>query len=1619
MDIRIRGAREHNLKGVDVDVGDRLTVVTGVSGSGKTSLVFDTLYHEARRRFLDVFSTGVQPLRLAPANVDSLTGVGPAVAVGQNLLNRNPLSTLATASGLHPFFRLLYARFGLRYCAQCGTSLSILSEDEILDRLLSMLRQQKVTVYAPIVKDARGSHRTLLAILAEEFGQIALIVDGKPWTMRRLRSSDEHTIEVKLADIPKSSPLPMVRSVIQKAAALGVSAVVAQNASSREILSRSYVCPSCGTHFDEIQPVHFHTPCPYCKGEGCQECGDSGLLPQAAAVRWEGLRINELLALAVDEALALFLRARMPSSTVRLESEIMRRLNALHTVGLGYVQLNRPSPTLSRGESQRVRLAVSLASRLEDVLHVLDEPTIGQHPADVARLLPAFRKLAGPVVYVEHDRAAAAYADRAIDLGPKAGEEGGRVVFTGTPADLWESDTVTGRYFSLRESVVTPTPRPKPREFLRILGAEVHNLQTIDISIPLGRLAVITGVSGSGKSTLVEDVIVPSLVSGKPVNCKAVVGPKLKAVLVDQSPIGHNPRSNPATYTKLSDIVRDLYARETGLSPSHFSFNRPEGACPTCRGMGAIEVKMRYLPSTWIPCSDCDSQRFSDNVLAGIVEFGEQKLSISDFYKLSVSQVRALLADDNRLSPSNRDSVRSMLEALVTIGLGYVPIGQPSPSLSGGESQRVKLAKFLGKKKLGDRLIILDEPTTGLHASDLRGLLDVLNTLVQAGATVVVVEHNMDIVQAADWVIDLGPGAGPSGGKVVYEGPPGELTRIKTSATGQALRREKSIHPHAEGRKTTSSSTFISIKNARANNLKSVDVDIPKGLLTVVTGLSGSGKSSLVHDVLEAEAKRRFLESLSLYERQGIHEGPEAHATSVSGLGVSLSIVPSQRLYDKRSTVGTVTEISHHLAVLLATVGERTCLRCGAVMERGLEWVCPKCKETAPILEGRHFSSSTYSSACPSCNGIGNLPVPAPDKLIINPDRPLCGGAMYSPGFFPKGFICKPYNSGYYFVRALGQRYGFDPETIPWNEMSPEAQKAFLFGDSEPLDVTLESRTRPPTTKRLPYRGIYGWIGDWDVGGTYTTTKACTQCNGTGFRPEVLTVRLAGYNIHEFGEMSLAGFSQILSAIKVEDLSFAPSKGSLRTILKRLSFLINVGVGYLHLNRISATLSAGEAQRVRIAGMLGSGLTSLTVLLDEPSRGMHPSEVEALAALLKELTHEGNTVIVVEHDPVLIRAADHIVEMGPGAGANGGKVVAEGTIGDVARTDTPTGRWLRGESKMEISRDRREAKGWLIVKGARENNLQGEEVKIPLGVLVGICGVSGSGKSTLMIDTIGRALAPKEITTSVAKEPVQPGVHDSIEGAPRRTIVLDQTREHILNPGQFLDLFRSLTSLYAESSDARALGLSEEDLTRPCSACDGRGLVRIDMGFLPDAFTPCETCQGTGRSRESWEVHLKGVAFPDLGQLTIDRTFELFGESEIIARKLQAAREVGLGYLVLHQPGRTLSGGECQRLKIAAELSQKVSAETLYILDEPTVGQHIEDVERLIGVLRKIVDSGNSVFVIEHHPHVLAACDWLIELGPGAGPEGGRITGSGIPEQVARLGSPTSPYLREVLEGRA
>ncbi|MFI6832602.1 hypothetical protein ACIBG5_36205 [Kribbella sp. NPDC050241] len=1547
----VLGAAEHNLRAVDVSFGPGLTAVVGVSGSGKSSLAFDVVYAEARRRFVESLALGGNSARVPAARVRRIEGLGPAVAVAQNVLNRNPASTLATSVGLHPFLRILYSRFAEVTCPHCHVPVRALSAEERLTTALDLLaHNDSLDVDVAIVRGLVGSHARLLAGIRGEFAQVT--VDGRPCaaTPARLDPLRPHDIVVRVATLRRGLRAAEVRATLERADALGRPEVLLGGTP----FLRAPICPQCGAWVRPLAPSAFR--------------GDN----DTSSHRIDGITFQELIGRSVTEVLEFVQRLPFGSRARRIQDELLRRLRPLRELGLGYLALDRSMPTLSRGEAQRTRLAVVLSGRLEDLLHVLDEPTIGLHHSDLRRLLDAIAALPGPVLMVEHDPLAVAMADDVVEIGPGGGDAGGRLVFQGPPADLWKAGTASGTGFSAGARRQRPR-RPVAADRIRVTGASLRNLRAVDCEIPLGSLTVITGPSGAGKTTLSQEVLLASLRERGPVGCTRFDAPVTRARAVDQAPLGNNPRSNPATYTKVLDRIRDVFASETGRSASDFTFNRAEGACPDCEGMGSVAIGMSYLAPIWVPCEACDGRRYRPEVL----EATWAGRSIADVLALSVDEATAMFVE--------HPSVTRILGSLQEVGLGYLTLGQPSPSLSGGEAQRVRLAREVAKARSGD-LVLLDEPTTGLHPGDLDRLLAVLDRLTDSGCTVVVVEHQPDVIAAADWRIDLGPGGGPDGGRLQHCGPP-------------VAEKQPRVRPRATPRTDRRSSDAVRVRGARAHNLQGVDVDFAKGRFTVVTGVSGSGKSSLVHDVVESEATRRLLECLSVYERQSVREGPEAPVESLTGLGPTMGIDASGLMFDAhgpgfsvwdadRVTVGRSTDLDRLLAVIIARAGVRTCLACSRDTVRRTSqkpeaaWICDDCGTTAVPIEPRHLVGSPVST-CPQCLGLGVEREFDFTKLIEHPDVPVYGGVFGgSLAWFGTTRGEEPP------MRSLAERYRFDFDRTPWKALSEEAQHAVLYGDAF-------------------WRGLNAWAAN-DVGGKESTVFPCRECGGRQLRTPYLAIRLQGRGRDELFSTSLADLEAVLTSIDVpEDRQAAEA----RTIaLRRLAFLRAVGLGYLQLNRTTWTLSAGEAQRIKLASVLGDGLVGMTVLLDEPSRGLHPSEVTALARTLTELRAAGNTVIAVEHDPIIIRAADDVIEIGPGPGRSGGRLVELDSPQSVTRAV------LEGQVAA-IHRDRRrEPAGWMQVTGARENNLDGLAVRVPLGVLVGVCGVSGSGKSSLVVDTIALGLTrPKTNIPGRGVIRVRPGDHDSISGAPQRTVVADQSRAEITSPGMFLGLIGAVRKEFAASEAAVEQGITIKDLTYQCDACKGKGAWQQDMSFLPSVPQTCDACGGSGYRHEAATLLERGRSLTDIEALTIAELVDEWGDLDAVRRVGGAAVALGLGYLVVRQPGWSLSGGEAQRLKLAKEFARTTKSTALYVLDEPTVGLQATDVAVLVHTLDTLIAAGNSVLVVEHDPAFLAACDWLIELGPGAGPDGGRIVFEGPLDAFIEAGTATAPHLAGVL----
>ncbi len=938
---------------------------------------------------------------------------------------------------------------------------------------------------------------------------------------------------------------------------------------------------------------------------------------------------------------------------------------------------------------------------------------------------------------------------------------------------------------------------------------------------------------------------------------------------------------------------------------------------------------------------------------------------------------------------------------------------------------------------------------------------------------------------------------------------------------------------------------WIVVHGARQHNLKNLSFRIPRDRLVVITGLSGSGKSSLAFDTLYAEGQRRYVESLSAYARQFLGQMDKPDVDHIDGLSPAVSIDQKSTSRNPRSTVGTVTEVYDYLRILFARAGEPHCPGCGkpiqrmtveqivdatmlfgegarvqilapvirgkkgefksviqdiarqgyvrvrvdgkmyevtddipmhrykkhtieAVVDRlvlrvdaqqrlaesietalklsdGLVTVsvvdgeerlfsekfsCPDCGIALGDIEPRMFSFNSPYGACPECMGLGTKTEFDPERIVRDPDLPLKEGAL-APFVHKNGELKEWWPD---LFEALGRHVGFDA-SAPYRTLSAKAKDAIFHGVPEPIvvEVSYGRRTRRYETS---FEGVLAHLkkryenteSEWvkrDLE-QYMSTRPCPVCEGKRLKPESLAVTIDGKNISEVTDLSVSDalefFEQLPERLTPRQRTIG--ERAIREIRERLGFLQDVGLGYLTLSRNARTLAGGEAQRIRLATQIGSGLMGVLYILDEPSIGLHQRDNSRLIETLLRLRDLGNTVIVVEHDEEMIRTADWVLDLGPGAGADGGEIVAQGPLEEFLESDSRTAKYLRGELSIPVPAVRREPTAWLTLKGAKGNNLKNLTVKIPLGVFACVTGVSGSGKSTLIQDTLYPRLMYEIYGTRGTWEP-----HDALEGVERidKVIDIDQSpigRTPRSNPATYTGVFDMIRELFAMTPDAKMRGYKPGRFSfnvkgGRCEACKGDGIIRIEMVFLPDVYVPCEVCKGKRYNRETLEIRYKGKNIAEVLEMTIQEALEFFAPIPKIKRKLQTLADVGLGYVHLGQPATTLSGGEAQRIKLSAELGKRSTGRTLYILDEPTTGLHFEDIRKLLGVLHRLVDQGNTVLVIEHNLDVIKTADWILDLGPEGGDAGGELVCCGTPEQVAACKrSHTGAYLAKLLHGR-
>lgn len=1897
--IEVRGARQNNLKGLDLDLPTgKFIVVTGPSGSGKSSLAFQTLYAEGQRRYVETFSPYTRQFfdRMDKPQVDAIRGIPPAIAIEQQNAVKTTRSTVGTITEINDYLKLLFPRLAQGFDPVTGEEITPDTPESILRKSAERFGRERPLLVLFTVDVPVGTAVTDFFAFLQQQGYLRLWVYGQAYRSDDPEAYGRRRLPARV-DIIQDRVAPTRRTrfleAVERALDLGkgVVTLLDPESGSRASYSRGWSAPESGTVLKPPTPglFSFNHPlgaCPACRGFGrvigididkalpdkslsiaeglvrafqgdtyseceadlercararglslvtpfdelspedqrwiiegeggdpeeswqqglwygvrgffdwlesrayrmpvrvflsryrsytlCKVCQGTRLKPEALAFHLAGRTLPELWQLSIDELARFFARldtAAADKTTAMLHREISNRLHYLQEVGLGYLNLDRPTRTLSGGEIERVNLTTCLGASLTSTLFVLDEPTVGLHPRDVGKLigvLGRLRDLGNTLVVVEHEEAVIRAADHLIDIGPGRGEGGGELVYAGPGAGdetqaahlLREHPrSLTLQYLSGEKALPRASARRRPRQWLSVKRAAQHNLKKIDVDFPLGVLCCVSGVSGSGKSTLVHSVLYGNLLQSLGLatsdteigQCRELrgTGHVREVVMVDQSPLARTPRSTPIVYTGLFDAVRKLFAespegKARSLTPGYFSFNSGAGRCGRCLGNGFEKVEMQFLSDLFVTCPECEGKRYTPEALE-IELFGR---NIHEVLSLTVAEASAWFAS---MGEKHASAVVAGLELLAEVGLGYLRLGQPLNTLSGGESQRLKLVGHLlatpaRKREDGKTaLLIFDEPTTGLHFDDTAMLLKTFDRLVESGDSVIVIEHNLDVIAAADHVIDLGPEAGSGGGELVVCGTPEEVAACPDSHTGRYLRerlatpgtaasakpsRQKGQAPKATARgsalpsvrvaegapsasalplveRRRAADNVISLHGARENNLKNIDLILPREQFVVLTGLSGSGKSTLAFDILFAEGQRRFLDSMSTYARQFVEQMERPDIDHIAGLPPTVAIEQRISRGGGKSTVATVTEVWHFLRLLYAKLGQLYSPDTGKPVEK-----------QSPSAIVTRLRAEAARSAHP-------IRVMAP---LVRSRKGYHSEVAEWAG--KQGFETLYIDGRFVPVAEFQRLERFKEHSIDLvvGEIGPQApaeavlelvetalrlgKRSLRFLDAKDQIQVMNTEMVDPDTGRsfealdprlFSYNSPHGWCPSCRGYGIVVTPGSaaerdaesvldaelreewrlsqleaesvslpCPECEGARLNEVARHVRIGELAITDLARLSVSAGRQLIDGFRFTGRDALIARDILPEIVQRLRFMEEVGLGYLQLDRSATTLSGGESQRIRLAAQLGSNLRGVLYILDEPTIGLHPRDNAKLLDTLAALKDKGNSLVVVEHDEDTIRRADHLIDLGPGAGSLGGQVVWQGNPRELFRS-TPGKARRRGKTSAPdkapihsptqeafahplvhplrgARRDLpapRQADAWLVIKGARANNLKNLEVRLPLGRLVVISGISGSGKSSFLRGVLKPAVTealtnPKSAKAKAPKRGQGAGKRrwDSLSGADQIEAVYEVDQSPIgktsrSTPATYVKVFDDIRALFAQLPESRARGYTASRFSfnvegGRCEACMGNGAIKLEMNFLPTTYVVCEECGGRRYSAATLEVEYNGKSIGDVMDLSIEEAAEFFAGVPKISRTLNLMRETGLGYLRLGQPSPSLSGGEAQRIKLVAELTRGLGRaaharlrqnrqpkSTLYLIEEPSIGLHLADVKRLLDVMHRLVDEGHTVVVIEHSLEIMAEADYLIDIGPEAGEAGGEIVACGTPEEVATSKfSRTAPFLAERLQ---
>ena len=1585
--ITIRRARENNLKNISVQIPHNcLTVITGVSGSGKSSLAFDTVFREGQRRFLESFSGYSRQFmgKTYKPDVDEITGILPAIAIDQKSMVRSSRSTVGTISGLYDYLRLLFARIG--------------KPQKELDIKIhrSLFSFNSPTGYCPVCKglgiNDKISQRLIVADENKTLREGALVITTPSGyiiysqvtmeVMNQVCNAHGFNVDIPWKDLSKEE-----KHVVMYGSGRIKIPFGKHTLESRMKWTGIKAKPREEGYYKGIIPVmeeilkRDRNPniLRFAETVTCEACSGTKLREEALEVKIGEYNIADLSAMPVENMaktlFALNFGRKDKDIAEPILSEIKRITGLFNKLRLDYLTLERESSTLSGGELQRLKLLGLIGSGITNVLYVFDEPGAGLHPSDNENLIKVMDSLiseGNTVIAVEHDKDTMRNADFLLDIGPKAGIKGGEIVFSGKYQDFFQSTTqsITKDYLLGKKSVVF-NHQPKIRGAIKFIGCKKNNLDNIDVEIKLNELNVVCGVSGAGKTSLVKGVIAENLgklLAGKDDfrHLDKIEGnTQIKKVLeVDRSPIGKTLRSNPATYIGLFDKIRDLFASLPGSKArkwkkGRFSFNTKGGRCEECEGAGIKNIGMHFLGNINAPCELCNGKRFNKETL----EIMYNGKDISQVLDLSINQALEFFHD--------KKEIIRYLEVMRELGLGYLKLGQPSNTLSGGEAQRLKLAEELVKKVKQPALYIFDEPTVGLHFYDIQNLLKVFERILNAGHTILLIEHDPKIISLAGYLIELGPGSGSKGGKGVFSGTASQMKESPNSITAAYLNNKQEV---CRKKQTFQEDKPLKLKDVKTHNLKNINLELPKNQVVTFAGVSGSGKSSLVYDTIYAEAANRYSLNLSAYIRSYLPKTGKGDFKSIENITPVVAINKKRPARNPRSIVATFTGIYDYLRILYTRFG--------------------KDQNDEPVKKFRlsDLSFNHEAGACPVCKGLGRIMACDPQKLVTQPGKSLINGAL--DGTKTGKFYGDPYGQYVAILTEVGKQKNIDFNK-PYNELSGQEKNIAMYGcGKEVFEVKWEY-------KRKNRVGVHEFKGQWhgftkhvddeyvlkhqDQRGekmlTIMRERKCSACYGN-------RIKIQNQDIFFYGK----AFPSAIKMTVDDSIGFFTTtwdeslQSIIQPIKQKAEAMKALGLEYISFDREVSTLSSGEWQRLKIATHIYEGLTGITYILDEPSTGLHHKNIKTLSGIIQMLKQRGNSVFLVDHNPQVIKNSDRIIELGPGAGNKGGEIIFNSSPKDIQKCN-------KSLLKEYIDREwhktgKFESKSPLIsIKGANAHNLKNIDVDFYQGMINVITGVSGSGKSTLLFDVVYESLQ-RNIPVNCNRF--------YLESPQQVFLISDEQVKEIQRstPITFTGLLKEICEEFTKNNDQskkiKPSTLSFHSKEGQCPTCKGQGKIKVPMDFVTDVWLTCEQCNGKRYKPGVLKCSYNGKTISGIMSMPFSEAALLFASNKKLKEKLLLFEELGLGYLKLGHDFTSLSGGELQRIKLIRTLIE-VKEPAIILMDEPSSGLHFKDIEKLLKVLYKLLGKGFTIIAIEHNQQFISHAKHEVELGPNGGKEGGEV----------------------------